>query len=157
MENLWQHYIVSVIAHLTVLVLVAVFGAVFGKRVWLALSGLMGSVHLPRIFGRWTATYWEPNESGEVEERSETINLHQIGRLVWGDGTVSDTPTRDFKFSGSILRNTLRGSYSRKGQKSQSGTGTFQVVIAGSDASMNGWCIWYDRDTDKGESSLYKW
>lgn len=150
-----EQYVIKVLAGLTVLVL----GALFGEPLWWALSGLarIGSPDLPRISGEWTATFLEPNESGVPESMTETINLHQIGRLVWGKGAVSDTPARAFTYKGSILRNTLRGTYSRTGQNSPSGTGTFQVLIAGSDDSMSGWCIWYDRDTHIVEASRYQW
>lgn len=88
---------------------------------------------------------------------SETISLHQLGRLVRGEGNVVDTRGRVFKYRGVILRHTIHGTYRRKGSNAPTGTGTFQLRIAGSDASMDGWCLWYDRDTDNIEASHYRW
>lgn len=150
MENIVD-YLIAVAAGVTVTVL--------AKPVWLLFSGLARMVFsdLPRVSGTWTARFTEPTESGAPEDMSETITIHQLGRLVWGEGTVTDERSRTFKYKGSILRHTLHGTYRRKGSRSPAGTGTFQLLIAGSDDSMDGWCLWYDRDTDNIQASSYKW
>jgi hypothetical protein len=144
-------YLISVAAGVTV--------AVLAKPVWLLFSGLarMLSTDFPRLSGTWTARFTEPTKSGSSEDISETITIHQLGRLVWGEGSVTDERNRKFKYKGSILRHTLNGTYCRQKSRSPAGTGTFQLRVAGSDDSMSGWCIWYDRDTDKIEASSYEW
>jgi hypothetical protein len=150
MDNLVA-YLISLAAGVTITVL--------AKPVWLLISGLaqMFFSDLPRISGEWTARFTEPTETGTFEDMSEAIELHQLGRLVWGEGRVVDERGRVFKHRGSILRDTLHGTYCRKGSHSPAGTGTFQLRIAGSDDSMDGWCLWYDRDTENIEASSYKW
>ena len=150
MDNLVA-YLISVAAGITV--------AVFAKPLWLLLSGLAQMVFtaLPKVSGKWTATFTEPTEAKASEEMTETISLHQLGRLVWGEGNVADTRNRVFKYRGSILRNTLHGTYRLKESNAPAGTGTFQLQIAGNDRSMEGWCLWYDRDTEDIEASPYKW
>ena len=150
MEN-FTAYLISVAAGITVTVL--------AKPVWLLISGFAQMIFsdLPDISGEWTARFTEPTEKGSHEEMSETINLHQLGRLVWGEGNIADTRGRVFTYCGTILRHTIHGTYRRKGSHAPAGTGTFQLRIAGSDASMDGWCLWYDRDTDDIQASSYKW
>lgn len=144
-------YLISIAAGVTVTVL--------ARPAWLLISGVAQMVFsdLPRISGRWTVTFTEPTESRESENMTETISLRQLGRIVWGEGTVADSRNRVFKYRGSILRNTLHGTYRVKGSNAPAGTGTFQLQIAGSDCYMEGWCLWYDRDTEDIEASPYKW
>ena len=144
-------YFISVAAGVTV--------GVFWEPLWLGISGVAQQLfsNLPSISGQWKAKFEQPNGSGASEEMSETVSLKQMGRLVRGNGTVADAPNRRFIYRGSIVRNTLRGTYWIEGMKSPAGTGTFQVRIAGNDAEMMGWCTWYDFDTDKVEASSYKW
>jgi hypothetical protein len=86
---------------------------------------------LPRISGKWIAKFTEPTETGSHEGMEETINLKQLGRLVWGEGAIADTRHRVFKYRGAILRNILHGTYRLKGRKAPAGTGTFQLQILG--------------------------
>lgn len=150
MDNLVA-YIISIAASITV--------TLFRRPLWLLISGAvkMWLSDLPRISGKWTANFTEPTETGENEDMSETVNLHQLGRLVWGDGNITDKRDRVFKYRGSILRDTLNGTYSMKGSHYPAGTGTFQLKIAGNDETMTGWCLWCDRDTEKIEASKYNW
>lgn len=144
-------YFVSVLAGLT--------AGIIAKPGWLLVSGLFRMLFsdLPNISGRWTAEFTEPTEDGEEENMSENIKLHQLGRILWGEGIVLDKRSRNFKYCGSILRDTFHGTYRIPRSTAPGGSGTFQLKIAGSDKIMNGWCIWYDRHTDKIEASLYKW
>lgn len=151
MDNL-IHYFISVAGGITV--------GVLGKIAWPLISGVIRAVfsNLPEIGGQWTATFTEPTETrGQLEGMSETVTLHQLGNVVWGEGNIADTRNRVFKYRGRIVRQTLLGSYRRKGSRKPSGTGTFQLGIRGNDRSMEGWCIWHDADTDKIEASQYTW
>lgn len=144
-------YFISVVAGLTV--------AVIAKPGWLLISGLSMMIFsdLPKIAGPWAAQFTEPTEDKKLETMDENLNLHQLGRLVWGEGTIVDNRRRKFKYRGSILRNTFHGTYRLKKSTAPAGTGTFQLLISGNDKLMNGHCLWYDRDTDKIEASSYKW
>lgn len=144
-------YLISIAAGITLTLL--------GKPGWLVISGLFQILFsdFPRVSGTWTAIFFEPTETGTVEEVSEGIKIHQLGRIVWGEGGANNDRNRIFKYRGSILRNTMNGSYRVKKKNSPAGTGSFQLRITGDDASMKGWCIWYDRNTEEVEASSYKW
>lgn len=144
-------YGISVLAGATV--------ALLARPAWLLLSGLAGLIFadLPRVAGSWKATFVEPTDGEEPEEMEETIELRQLGRIVWGEGRVADTRERVFRFRGSLKRHTLSGSYHRIGNSSPSGTGSFQLQVSQNDERMTGWCIWLDADTNEVEASIYNW
>ena len=131
----------------------------FGKVFWYAASGLIQSIfsNLPNISGNWIATFREPTENGNIAESREKIKLRQCGRLVWGTGSSLEENRGTFKYKAYLTRNTLVGTYLVKGSKRPSGSGTFQILVAGNDAIMNGQCMWHDYDTDKVETSAYRW
>jgi hypothetical protein len=146
-------FIVSVLAGITV--------ALLGKPAWLFLSGIAKAVlsDLPSVNGCWTAEFSEPDDAaGETKcSATEEIQLKQLGKIVWGESHVADARGCTFKFKGNIFKNTLLGSYRIKQHKATTGSGTFQLKIAGDERHMKGWCIWYDADTDNVEASPYSW
>jgi hypothetical protein len=144
-------YIISVLAGITV--------GLLAKPAWYLLSGLAMLVfsHLPNISGEWTARFSEPTETGGSEKITERITLHQLGRIVRGEGTVTDSRGRVFKYKGIIFRETFCGTYQRKGSHKSTRRGTFHLQIGGNENSMEGWCLWHDQDTDDIEASPYKW
>lgn len=156
MDDHFSGYFISFLAGMTV----ALIGRPFWLSVWLLLSGTIRTIfsNLPEIGGQWTATFIEPTETrGEQENITETVILHQLGSLVWGEGRIADSRNRVFIYRGRIVRQTFLGSYRRKGSRKPSGTGTFQLGIRGDDKSMEGRCIWHDANTDKIEASQYNW
>jgi hypothetical protein len=145
-------YIISVAASVTVVIL--------AKPGWLILSGLIQIIfgnNLPNISKEWVAKYTEPTEDGSREQVEEIIALNQLGRYIWGEGKVTGKQERTFRYKGELVRQTFIGNYKRKGARTPSGTGVFQIKISGDDSRMIGWCLWHDRDTDSIESSEYEW
>ena len=150
MENLTS-YLISVAAGITV--------AIIARPLWLMFSGLLQLLFadLPKISGEWLAEFIEPTENGGTEKVQEIIELRQIGRFIWGEGKVSGAMKRTFKYNGRLVRQTFVGNYRKKGVKTPSGTGVFQMQVSGDDTRMTGWCLWHDRDTDVIEGSKYQW
>ena len=144
-------YLSSIVAALTL--------GVYWKPLWMIISGVFAGIFrdLPRIGVTWSTAYVEPTETGTTEKMHEVVKLRQLGRLVWGEGTVVDTQERVFVYEGYIVRQTLCGSYWRKGSRLPTGRGVFQLLISGNDSKMSGSCIWHDSDTDKLENSKYEW
>ncbi len=131
----------------------------FSRRIWQMLSGLglRLSDELPRISGTWETSYHEPDEIGRQVEATESAQLHQIGRFVWGNIRPTSKPHIRFKLRGEIRRNTFVGAYKRIGSQGATGTGAFELIIQGNDVRMEGHCIWHDYDTHSIENSSYRW
>lgn len=87
MENL-EGYLISIAGTITVMAL--------KKPLWLLISGLAKMLFsdLPHVSGKWLTKYNEPTGTGKREDVEENTKLHQLGRIVWGKGTVHG---RDFK------------------------------------------------------------
>jgi hypothetical protein len=81
--------------------------------------------------------------------------LHQVGRLVWGEGKKDKGEGGPFRYRGKLVRNTLIGTHSVPKRKSPVGLGAFELQLHNNEKKMNGYCIWHDTDTDKIESSIF--
>lgn len=112
---------------------------------------------VPNISGTWRALFNEPDEQGNIVQTEEEINLHQFGRIVWGEGATCDSLHRIFKHNGRLVRNTLLGEYRRKKYKQLAGYGRFQLKVSADNNEMSGHCVWYDQHTDDIQTSEYTW
>ena len=149
----------SIVVYAAIGVPVAALVTLSARVLWLVVSGIITSVfsELPILKGTWTATFDEPDKSGNLSTASEEIKLRQFGRLVWGKSRGLDGLSRHFKYKGEIRKNILVGTYKRIGSRKAAGRGAFQLLIRGNEITMEGKCVWYDHDTDAIESSAYIW
>ncbi len=88
----------------------------FLPRAWQMISGIAVMVFsdLPRVAGKWRATYTEPTEQSAATERmTEQIRLWQIGRFIWGRTRVVDTRNRKFAIRGKLIWGTFVGTAKR--------------------------------------------
>ena len=111
----------------------------------------------PQIHGRWIATYSEPTEAMMKEAITEIIEIRQFYKWIRGEGIANVGPTRKFHYKGAILINSFEGNYQRGEVSQLGGKGVFQLKITSDNKSMCGHCMWFDRDTDKVECSVYEW
>lgn len=111
----------------------------------------------PPIHGDWKSKYHELTEQKADEEVSEVIKLEQFYSYVRGVGRPVRATSTEFVFMGRIRASVFEGQFIVKNSDNPSGRGFFQLIIAPSNNMMNGCCIWLDRDTEKIESSKYKW
>jgi len=134
------------------------------RPLWLILSGLVlqGLQALPlyrdlvpSVRGLWKNQYREPDEEGNVVDAGEILSLHQVGRLVWGEGKRDDGQGGPFRYRGKLVRNTFIGTHLVVGRKSPVGLGAFELQIHNNDRKMIGHCVWHDTDTDKIECSEF--
>ena len=132
-----------------------VLASLLAQPLWYVFSGLAADLtsDLPKVRGKWIATFTEPVGGGASAEMQEEMRLHQLGRLVWGRAVRLDADREIVTYSGRIKRNTLVGSFRLKGDHTAIGRGAFQVTVADDDESMSGWAIWKDSDTKAIESS----
>jgi hypothetical protein len=126
------------------------------------LYGLLGGVvalftDVHNIAGSWRATWSEPiDNAGTLGTAVEDLELHQLGRFVWGTGRVSDTAGhRRFRYTGHIKRNAFLARYTPVGRNGSLGSGALQASINERADTLTGWCIWHDRDSQQVESSAY--
>lgn len=111
----------------------------------------------PKIHGRWIATYSEPTEAGITEAITEIIEIRQFYKWIRGVGIATVGPNRTFHYKGDILINSFEGNYQRGEVSQLGGKGVFQLKITSDNKFMRGYCMWFDRDTDRVECSVYEW
>ncbi len=117
------------------------------------------SPHAIDLSGEWQADFEEREKGGNILTSSETLQFKQKGAYVEGEGIIGGKYPRQFKYSGQIIHDVLKGSYQRLKEKRGSivGTGLFELKISPDRKTMVGKCIWLDRDTWQIEGSDYKW
>ena len=111
------------------------------------------------LSGKWNAKFKEPEANGNILETTEEITLTQKGSYIEGEGIIGGKYARRFKYSGYIIHNILNGTYQRIDEPKGSiiGMGSFQLKISSDIRSMDGKCMWLDKDTNKIETSDYEW
>ncbi|MFZ2029796.1 MAG: hypothetical protein WAU68_05785 [Vitreimonas sp.] len=146
---------------------VAVLGWLAGRSsrlLYLVFDGLF-TRDLPKISGRFTTTYDEPdlNPPDQSGQRAtitthETIKAKRIGRYVFGT-IVSSRHNTEYVFQARINRDVITGQFRPKIRRpSAAGIGAFQLRSAdGGDKSFVGHQLWVDYDTQKVENSVYTW
>jgi hypothetical protein len=147
---------------LLIKIIVAIIFAVivfFAKKIWWALSGLFNKLFndLPDLSGTWQAEYQELDKAGLPVTTKETIELKQLGRLIWG-GIKNHTDDQDeFKFSGHIIGCTIIANHWGKLSRKAVGSCAFMLRVHSNGDSMLGQCTWHDYHSDKIECSQYTW
>jgi len=129
------------------------------KKLWWVLSGLYIKLFdtLPDIKGPWLATYTEIDANGKSVVTTETIDIKQVGRLVWGEICNHTDDKDEYKFSGHIVGQTLVANSWGKKRRLAVGSCTFMLKVHGNSQSMAGGCIWHDYHSDGIDSSTYEW
>lgn len=111
------------------------------------------------LTGTWIQTFTECCEEDLTQWREvkEKIILCHLGNRVSGDGDT-DTKPRHFTYSFHVAHNLLFGSYVKKGEKGNvSGSGMIQLIVSSDRIRMEGHATWFDKDTEKIESSPCTW
>lgn len=144
---------------ITISFVLGVVASLFAQPVWLVVSGVAEGLFsdIPKVSGKWTAAYQEPNAEGGMDAAVEEVNFRQLGRLVWGTAVRSDSDNDKFSYSGRLKRDVLVGTFQATGEYSATGRGAFQVIVSGDDQEMDGWTVWKDADTTKIEASKFEW
>jgi hypothetical protein len=117
------------------------------------------SPHSLSLTDKWTATFSEPEASGEVISTAEHIDLKQQGSKIYGRGTIGSPYPRDFTYSGEIYHDLVWGKYEHRDcQKgSTAGKGICMLEVSKDRKTMEGFCAWLDKDTKRIETSKYQW
>lgn len=114
---------------------------------------------IPSLAGTWKNSYEEDDDAGDPTQRTEIIQLRQLGRWIWGVGTVSgNSGQRKFKHRAYISRSMLIGTFRRTDARIGTGKGSYCLRIAASDHDMDGKCLYVNQNDDQRvEVSPYKW
>ncbi|MFH1460495.1 MAG: hypothetical protein ABIG64_09045 [Candidatus Omnitrophota bacterium] len=111
------------------------------------------------LTGKWEHTFKEPSDldPSKWNETLEIVQLKQFADTVKGTGETQDDH-RIFTYTCKIEHDMVNGSYIKKGEQGNiCGTGMIQLMVTPDRLSMKGQATWFDRDTQKIESSECIW
>ncbi len=111
------------------------------------------------LTGKWRQVFSEPNEESPPNrvEVSETVQVSHVGNCVTAEGQA-ENPHRVFRYELRVKHNLVFGSYEKKGERGNiTGGGMMQLIVSPDRLQMTGQATWYDRDTNRIESSESRW
>lgn len=111
------------------------------------------------LSGKWEAHFTETEVDGNILDSLELITMQQTGSYLEGIGKIEDKYARKFRYTGQIIHDFVNGTYHRLDEPRGSivGVGFFQLKISQDRNTLKGKCMWLDKDTEKIETSDYKW
>jgi len=133
-----------------------IVASVIAAPLWLLLSGGLDylKADLPHLAHKWEFKYIEPDGQGSPTASYEHLQLKQFGTHVWGTAIKPGDDRTSLTYKGRIKRRSLVMTYRLSNYSAVTvGSGALHALIADDDNSIEGWCIWHDRDTKRIESS----
>lgn len=111
------------------------------------------------LTGTWEQTFKEPVPGDLLTQRPETerLKLRHLGSTVTGEGVI-ESDKRRFRYELRVSHSLVFGSYQKLGERGNiTGRGMTQVIVSPDRLTMKGQSTWFDRDTEKIESSEVTW
>lgn len=112
------------------------------------------------LTGTWRHTYSEPTPGTPQVRRSceETVRVRHVGSIVGGTGEVTGDGRR-FNYELRVRHNMVFGTYTKvtREKGNVTGNGLIQLLVSPDRLSMKGQATWFDRDSEKIESSYVEW
>ena len=148
-------------------IILGVIGSLIASFIFVPLrAGLSEVWHTSRrildtnvidITDSWNAEFSEPDEAGNYDTVKEVVKLKQYGVTVKGTSSIGGSLPRHFKYQLRLVHNLLIGHYRVSGaaRGAVSGSGVLLLSLSDDRRSLDGKCIWLDRDTKKIEVSDY--
>lgn len=109
------------------------------------------------LAGLWTGIYVEANQGTLPYLVVETISIRQDGSSVEGtliNNGLSNAPVERFK-DCVLVENVLTGSIWTEGCVPPAGLSTFNLMVTRSGDWLDGYCSWFDVDSDQVEQSRF--
>lgn len=137
------------------------FSPSFANVVSRALGYIAHCVNPERfdLKGAWQQEFEEPdpNTPSMRRKEAERIELIHLGSSVKGAGETK-LDKRLFTYDLCVSNSMVFGSYKKNGQQGNlTGQGMIQLIVSADRTEMTGQATWYDRDTNKIESSAVVW
>lgn len=107
------------------------------------------------LSGTWEHSFEEPDPGSSSGKHKETecLRLNHLGNMVSGSGETK-ADKRNFTYDLQVTHNLVFGSYKKVGEKGNiTGSGMIQLVVSPDRLVMAGQATWFDRDTEKIEST----
>jgi hypothetical protein len=133
-----------------------------GRSIEWIISNLLYFVDKNRVNlnGTWEQVFTEPasKKSAKWKVAKEKVELRHFGSSLSGKG-ITKKDKRVFEYKCKVQHSMVFGSYKKKtaAQGNITGNGMIQLMITPDRTGMIGQATWYDKDTEKIESSKSTW